>query len=476
MPWRPLPVRPLLILIAVAAAGLVAGMPAGRLPGIRAVTAPPEHMRGTEVVGAVHVHTTHSDGALDVAGIVEEGRAAGLDFLLITDHNTLAAKPQEGYAGDLLLIVGTEISTDSGHILGFGFDPPEHPFSHGAKDVLRDIENLGGTAIVAHPTSPIEGLVWTDPALSGTWGIEVVNGDTQWRSAGIPRILFSGLLYPFSPLYALTRLLTRPAAARLWDELLTRRRTTGIVGIDAHTRLPSYETVFRVARNHVILDAPLAGDGTRDVAAVTDALARGRAFIGIDGIAPTDGFFFTAERDGQSWAMGDTVAPHPALTLRAGGVAHPEAVFHLLRDGDIVESAAGGLDIAAGEAGVYRVEVTLPGWQIPWIMSNPIYVLHPAERQRRAGGGVLEQPDTPYRATFSVSPTGARPARTTGAAVTESTSALSEGLQYQRAGSAKTKSVLLCVGVSSSGVSAKKAVPMLRPPAPTATYWRPSTL
>ena len=388
MPWRPLPVRPLLILIAVAAAGLVAGMPAGRLAGIRAVTAPPERMRGTEVVGAVHVHTTHSDGALDVAGIVEEGRAAGLDFLLITDHNTLAAKPQEGYAGDLLLIVGTEISTDSGHILGFGFDSPEHPFPHGAKDVLRDIENLGGTAIVAHPTSPNEGLAWTDPALPGTWGIEVVNGDTQWRSASGPRILFSGLVYPFNPQYALTRLLTRPAAAALWDELLARRRTTGIVGVDAHTRLPSYEAVFRVARNHVLLDTPLAGDGTRDVAAVTDALSRGRAFIGIDGIAPTDGFFFGAERDGQSWAMGDTVAPHPALTLRAGGVANPEARFHLLKDGEVMEGETSGFAIPADEAGVYRVEVTLPGWPIPWIMSNPIYVLGPADRTRLQGGRV----------------------------------------------------------------------------------------
>ena len=393
MPTRLSAIRPLLTLIAVAAAWLVAWLAPAYPPGVRAVTTLASGARGTEVVGAVHVHTTHSDGALDVAGVVDEGRAAGLDFLLITDHNTLAAKPQEGYAGDLLLIVGTEISTDGGHILGFGFDPPEQPFPHRAIDVLRAIEDLGGTAIAAHPTSPKEGLAWTDPALPGAWGIEVVNGDTQWRSAGVPRILLSGLVYPFSPQYALTQLLTRPAASRLWDELLARRRATGIVGVDAHTRLPSYEAVFRVARNHVILDAPLAGNGTRDVAAVTDALAQGRAFIGIDGIGPTDGFFFAAERGGRSWTMGATVAPHPALTLRAGGVAHPEAVFHLLRDGDIVESAAGGLDFAAGEAGVYRVEVTLPGWQIPWIMSNPIYVLDPAERQRRAAlvGRFLER-------------------------------------------------------------------------------------
>ena len=386
-PRRTPPAGVLLVLIAVAAAGLAVWLPAPAQPGGRAESAAGRGVRGAEVVGAVHVHTTHSDGSLDVAGVVEEGRAAGLDFLLITDHNTLAAKPQEGYAGDLLLIVGIEISTDTGHILGFGFDPPAEPFPHPATDVLQRLEDLGGTAIVAHPTSPKDGLAWTDPALPGAWGVEVVNGDTQWRSAGAPRILLSGLLYPFDAQYALTQLLTRPAAARLWDELLARRPATGIVGVDAHTRLPSYEAVFRVARNHVLLDAPLAGDGPLDVAAVTGALARGRAFIGIDGIAPTDGFFFTAGRGRRSWSMGETVAPHPDLRLRAGGAAHPEAEYRLLQDGKVVRSETGGLDVAAGEGGVYRVEVALPGWRIPWIMSNPIYVLDAAERQRRTAGG-----------------------------------------------------------------------------------------
>ena len=381
MPWRFPPVRPLLILTAAAAASAALWLPATELSGAQA--APAADVSGTEVVGVAHVHTTHSDGSLDIAGVVEEGRAAGLDFLMVTDHNTLAAKPEEGYHGDLLLIVGTEISMDSGHVLAFGFDPPAYRFPRRALDVLRDIHDLGGAAIAAHPTSPRQGLEWSDPALPGAWGIEVLNGDTQWRAAGVPRMLLSGLLYPFNPQYALTQLMTRPAAARLWDELLARRHAPGIVGADAHTRLPSYAAVFRVARNHVILDAPLSGDGARDAAAVTDALARGRAFIGIDGIAPTDGFSFTAGRSGRSWTMGDTVAPQPDLKLRAGGVAHPEAQYHLLKDGEVVESAAGGLDVKADRSGVYRVEVTLPGWNVPWIMSNPIYVFDAAARRRR---------------------------------------------------------------------------------------------
>ena len=381
MPWRLPPARSLLIPIAAAAAGVALWSQAATLAGAQAAAA--ADARGTEVVGAVHIHTTHSDGALDVASVVDEGRAAGLDFLLVTDHNTLAAKAQEGYHEDLLLIVGTEVSTDTGHILGFGFDPPAYRFPRRAIEVLRDIHDLGGTAVVAHPTSPRDTLAWADLSTPGAWGIEVLNGDTQWRMAGIPRMLLSGLLYPFNPQYALARLLTRPAAALLWDELLARRHAPGIVGVDAHTRLPSYAAVFGVARNHVVLGAPLTGDGPRDAAAVTGALAAGRTYIGIDGIAPVGGFFFTAERGGRSWTMGDTVAPHPDLALRAGGAAHPDAVYHLLQDGEVTASAAGGLDVEVARAGVYRVEVMLPGWNVPWIMSNPIYVFDAAAQRRR---------------------------------------------------------------------------------------------
>ena len=78
MPWRLPPVRPPLILVAAAAAGAALWLQATAWSGAQAARA--ADARGTEVVGAVHVHTTHSDGALDIAGVVEEGRAAGLDF------------------------------------------------------------------------------------------------------------------------------------------------------------------------------------------------------------------------------------------------------------------------------------------------------------------------------------------------------------------------------------------------------------
>ena len=377
---------------AAAAAGLGAWALAARPLDTDAGRQPAPRGRWTEVVGAVHVHTTHSDGAGSVDHVTAAARRAGLDFVVVTDHNTFGAKPAEGYADDLLLMVGTEISTHAGHLLALGIDEPSYRFPPTAPDVLRDVAQLGGTAIVAHPTSPRDDLRWKAEELPGGWGLEVFNGDTQWRLAPPLGLLSSLFVYPLRSRHALARLLTRPAALELWDELLSRRHAAGIAGADAHTRLPSYESVLGVARNHLVLDAPLTGDAARDGGAIVDALARGRLFVGIDGMAATDGFFFVAERGGRTWTMGDTTGPHPALTLRAGGTDAAGARFSLLKDGAVLATGSGALEAPAAGSGVYRVEVSLPGWDAPWILSNPIYVFDDAESRRRRAHAALAPP------------------------------------------------------------------------------------
>ena len=390
-----LPARLPLLAAAAAAAGLGAWALAARPLDTAAGETPPPRGRRTEVVGAVHVHTTHSDGAGSVEHVAAAARRAGLDFVVVTDHNTFDAKPAEGYAGGLLLIVGTEISTHAGHLLALGIEEPGYRFPPSAPDVLRDVAELGGTAIAAHPTSPRDDLRWKAGTLPGGWGLEVLNGDTQWRTAPRLSLLSSLLVYPLRSRHALARLLTRPAALQLWDDLLSRRHAAGIAGADAHTRLPSYESVLGVVRNHVILDAPPTGDAERDIGSLVAALARGRLFVGIDAIAATNGFFFVAERDDRTWTMGDTGAPHPALTLRAGGVGDARARFSLLKDGAVLATGNGALEAPATGSGVYRVEVALPGWDVPWILSNPIYVFDDSDRRRRR-----------HRATLAPLPAG----------------------------------------------------------------------
>jgi hypothetical protein len=55
-----------------------------------------------DLAGAVHVHSTYSDGAGDVPTVMEAARRAGVDWLLLSDHNTqrpLRDGWQERYEG-----------------------------------------------------------------------------------------------------------------------------------------------------------------------------------------------------------------------------------------------------------------------------------------------------------------------------------------------------------------------------------------
>jgi hypothetical protein len=352
----------------------------------------------TRLGGVVHVHTTLSDGSGSPEATIAAAQHAGLDFLILTDHNNLDAKSYEGYHGRLLVLVGTEISTTAGHVVGIGVAAPHYRFSGDALDALEDIRDLGGVAFAAHPFSPRPDLRWTGWSLPGPWGLELINGDSQWREAGWGRLLWTTTLYGLNPRYALLTSLSPPTATLArWDRLLRDRFVAGIVGADAHARVPvtknlavpfpSYESLFALARNYVLLDKPLSGRSEEDGAAVVAALAQGRSYVGLSALAAAGGFYFEAQGPNRRYAMGDAAPAGTALRLKAGGRIPASARVRLLRDGVVVAEAPGGIDRACPGPGVYRVEVRLPGWSVPWILSNPLEVFsaaREAERRRRA--------------------------------------------------------------------------------------------
>ncbi len=339
------------------------------------------------VAGVAHVHTTLSDGAGAPEQVARAAREAGVSFVVITDHETDAARSSAGYRDGVLVLAGVELSTHQGHLLGLGMRPLAFPPGVDARNALDDVHHLGGAAFAAHPTSPRAAFAWSGWQLGGPWGLEVLNADSLWRGAPWPALLGGLVAYPFNPVYAVASGIDHPddAIAR-WDALLRRRAAAGIAGVDAHG-FPSYESLFRVLQNYVLLDAPLSGESARDAAAVHEALARGRSYMAVEALAPAGGFFFHAARGDDRWQMGDTVAPAPDLVLRAGGRLPRGARVELYRNGERIASALRGIEVAAPAPGVYRVEVRVAGWDVPWILSNPIYVHGAVEsivRARRA--------------------------------------------------------------------------------------------
>ncbi len=155
-------------------------------PGPRFRPSPaPLHARGGPgwYRGDLHVHTVHSDGSYTPQQIVDGARAAGLDFVVSTDHNTPTASFVWGDHArpDLLVIDGEEITTRAGHYNALGLrtgqwiDWRYRPEDGQLPRFVREIHKVGGVAIANHPTCPLKGCRW-EFGYSDFDAIEVWNG------------------------------------------------------------------------------------------------------------------------------------------------------------------------------------------------------------------------------------------------------------------------------------------------------------
>jgi predicted metal-dependent phosphoesterase TrpH len=100
----------------------------------------------------LHSHTKYSlDCTLDPEKIIKIARKKRLSGIAITDHNTikggLAARKYE--TEDLKVIVGSEISTERGDIIGIFLS--EEIRSRTAVDVVSEIRDQNGIVIIPHP-------------------------------------------------------------------------------------------------------------------------------------------------------------------------------------------------------------------------------------------------------------------------------------------------------------------------------------
>ncbi|HXP54403.1 MAG TPA: CehA/McbA family metallohydrolase [Streptosporangiaceae bacterium] len=103
--------------------------------------------------GDLHTHTVHSDGALTVAELARLARGNGLDFIAVTDHNTVSHHPELAAAGrryGITLIPGQEVTTSQGHANALG-DIGWVDFREPAPNWLAATRDRGGLLSVNHP-------------------------------------------------------------------------------------------------------------------------------------------------------------------------------------------------------------------------------------------------------------------------------------------------------------------------------------
>lgn len=106
----------------------------------------------------LHVHSKYSsDGYLDPKTIVKVARKRGLSGIALTDHNTLKGglKTKEYETDDFKVIVGSEINTDRGEVIGLFLS--EEIKSNMFPDVTEEIKDQNGIVIIPHPFDELRG-------------------------------------------------------------------------------------------------------------------------------------------------------------------------------------------------------------------------------------------------------------------------------------------------------------------------------
>lgn len=342
-----------------------------------------------EYAGNMHVHTLYSDGTWAHRGVAQAAAQAGLDYVIITDHNVWT-DGIEGYYDKMLLLVGEEVHDcrripQANHLLIYGVEREMALQASEPQRLLDSVREAGGLAFLAHPieyasrVAGEEALGWADWNITGYTGIEIWNYMSEFKTR-LPTVLHA-VYYAHFPLGALRG--PFPETLRLWDRLLSAgQRVVGIGGADAHGRTYAlgplrrvifpYQHLFSAVNTHILAAQRFTGDVASDKAVVYEALRAGRCWVGCDLLGSTREFSFTARSGSASAIMGEDLKRHGAVTFEVQTPLPGEIV--LVVGGRRVARASGrSLKFTTAEAGAYRVEVYRRGKG--WIFSNPIYVL-----------------------------------------------------------------------------------------------------
>jgi hypothetical protein len=105
------------------------------------------------LAGDLHTHTVHSDGSLTVPELASLAVERGLDFVAITDHNTVshhAELPGVAARYGITLVPGQEVTREAGHAGALG-DIGWVDFRRSADEWLDHTERRGGLLSVNHP-------------------------------------------------------------------------------------------------------------------------------------------------------------------------------------------------------------------------------------------------------------------------------------------------------------------------------------
>jgi hypothetical protein len=342
-----------------------------------------------EYAGALHMHSSFSDGSGEVKDIVKYAGEVGLEFIILTDHNTLRAL-KEGYEGwydKTLLLVGYEINDkeNKNHYLAFNVNNT-YSTRMSAAEYVKKIKEDGGIGFIAHPHEKRTHMKehppypWVDWSVNDFTGIEIWNHMSEWMENLTEQNKYQSFLHPLKTIVA-----PQKVTLEKWDELSLERKVVGIGGIDAHAHkynllgfleveIFPYKVLFKSIRTHILSEKEIIpGESFEDAKNIVyDALSSGSCFIANDYHSDSRGFRFYADCEHRIYNMGESIPAGSKIKLHVL-VPVLNADIRLLHNGQQLESVNNNeAEFIVKDNGVYRVEVYLNGKA--WIYSNHIRV------------------------------------------------------------------------------------------------------
>ncbi|NMB81768.1 MAG: PHP domain-containing protein [Ignavibacteria bacterium] len=345
-----------------------------------------------ELVGAIHIHSVFSDGSGEIKEITGYANEVGLDYIILTDHNTLRALHEgyEGWHGNTLLLVGCEINDkeNKNHLLALNVNEA-YSTRLPAKEYTRLVKETGGLGFLAHPHEKRNSMKehppypWVEWDTDDFTGIEIWNHMSVWMEGLTDQNKYNFFIHPLKSI-------SMPPKDTLdkWDELSLKRRVVGIGGVDAHAHKVNllgffevevfpYKVLFKSIRTHILVDNKLNPSEDKEEflkakSNLYSSLLNGRCFISNYYHGDAKGFRFFAEDGNQIYQMGDLIPHTNQIKLRVT-LPNVSGTIKFLKNGNVVSSIDGfDAEYTVNEKGAYRVEVYLNN--NAWIFSNHIRI------------------------------------------------------------------------------------------------------
>ena len=306
--------------------------------------------------GDLQVHTIHSDGDSHPLEVVEAAKQLGLDFLALTDHNTISQHVYTGVVNGLIVLPGEEVTTYKGHMNVIGL----------REWVDFRITNTGQLMLIHRLLAAKKALHYVNhPKPNGPpweWGhIEDIGGMEVWQGAWENNNWHS---------------------LKTWHQLLAKgHRILGLGGSDAH-KFKEEDPVNRLGTPTVwVLGKP-------SISGVIEGIREGKIVVTNTPHGPF--IELTAKVKGRTAGIGGTIPPGRAKLKATVRNKDPDTLLRIISGGKVlwVESATTSLieiDLTA-EDNYIAADIVSSQQGDPWqlagknlqvkAITNPIYMSH----------------------------------------------------------------------------------------------------